>query len=158
MTRTSLLLFQRCYPKAFACHFGPTSGELVSGSDLAEPVWAGLLKWYLPFVVFFALAYVPPVVIFHIAIARLMDCRSGLQMCKDYAVLPRELLAMRMALHSIVDVSLPVGLLHSYMTALEGRMNDLVMRLSVQFLGDEGQERREGPPLPTYVRLISNFD
>ncbi|KAF8593348.1 hypothetical protein BDV93DRAFT_529903 [Ceratobasidium sp. AG-I] len=150
MTRTSLLLFQRCYPKAFACHFGPMSGELVSGSDLAEPVWAGLLKWYLPFVVFFVLAYVPPVVIFHVVIARLMDCR-GLQECYQYPAnsLPRELLAMRMALHSIVDVPLPVGLLHSYMTALEGRMNDLIMRLSVQFLGDDAQARREGPPLPT---------
>lgn len=136
------------------------SGELVSGSDLAEPVWAGLLKWYLPYVIFFVLAYVPPVVIFHVVIARLMDCHGlQLQMCDQYPAnaLPRELLAMRMALHSIVDVPLPVGLLHSYMTALEGRMNDLVVRLSIQFLGDEGQVRREGPPLPTYVPPGSKF-
>ncbi|KAF8607114.1 hypothetical protein BDV93DRAFT_552863, partial [Ceratobasidium sp. AG-I] len=151
MTRTSLLLFQRCYPKVFACHFGPMSGELVSGSDLAEPVWAGLLKWYLPFVLFCVLAYVPLVVIFHVIIARLMDCR-GLQKCYEYPanVLPRALLALRTALHAIVDVPLLVGLLHSYMTALEGRMNDLVVRLSVQFVGDGAQARHDGPALPTY--------
>lgn len=117
------------------------SGEHFSGSDLAKPVWAGLLKWYLPFVVFFVLAYAPPAVIFHIVIARFIGC-YGQRVYKEYIVVFRELLAMRIPLHPLADMPFPVGLLHSYMTALEGRMNDLVMKLSVQFLGDEEQARR----------------
>lgn len=110
------------------------SGVLVAASDLAEPVWAGMLRWYLPFVIIFFLVYIPPMVMFHVYVGRLIECH-GFDACVVWIVAPRELQALRYSLHSVVDVPLPVGLVHAYMTALETQMNVLVVRLSLQFLG-----------------------
>ncbi|KAG9080021.1 hypothetical protein FRC06_007170, partial [Ceratobasidium sp. 370] len=46
-----------------------------------------------------------------------------------------ELVALRLALHSLIDVPLPVGIMHAYTTSLESSMNKLVERLSREFLG-----------------------
>lgn len=145
MTRSSLLLLQRCYPKAFACHLGSMAGELVPGSGLAEPVWAGLITWYLPFVVLFFLLYFPQVVILHgymSTFAEYCNPSSGgesYMSCKLYN-------AFRTAIHAVVDGTLPIGLLHAYMTSLEERMNELVVRLSTQFSAEpKGQQDTTTP-------------
>ncbi|KAG9091739.1 hypothetical protein FRC06_000394 [Ceratobasidium sp. 370] len=41
--------------------------------------------------------------------------------------------ALRFATHGLLDVPLPIGILHAWMTALEIRMNDLVTRLSAEY-------------------------
>ncbi|KAF8607113.1 hypothetical protein BDV93DRAFT_603777 [Ceratobasidium sp. AG-I] len=155
MTRSSLLLMQRCYPSAFACHLGAMSDELVPSSSLAEPVWAGILRWYLPFVILFFLFYIPLLICFHVYIGRLVNCHA-LDDCVQRSVVPRPLSAFLHSLHSIVDVPLPVGLMHAYMTALEQEMNDLVVRLSVRFL-DAAHPAREGAPgaTPPFETLIN---
>ncbi|KAG8678215.1 hypothetical protein FRC08_017970 [Ceratobasidium sp. 394] len=38
-----------------------------------------------------------------------------------------------MAIHGIIDVPLPIGILHAWMTALEVRMNNLVTSLSTEY-------------------------
>ena len=138
MTRSSLLLMQRCYPSGFACHLGAMSVGLVPSSSLAEPVWAGILRWYLPFVILFFLLYIPLLISFHVYIGRAMDCRV-LDTCASAVY--SSVLAFRYSLHSIADVPLPVGLMHAYMTALEEEMNNLVVRLSVRFLNAENPVR-----------------
>ncbi|KAG9091738.1 hypothetical protein FRC06_000393, partial [Ceratobasidium sp. 370] len=76
MTRSSLLLLQRCFPDSFACFMGSASGELVASSDLAEPVWAGLLRWYLPFVIMIFLLYFPLVILGHFIAVNMFACRN----------------------------------------------------------------------------------
>lgn len=132
MTRSFLLLLHRCYPNAFACHLGAMSSELVPASNLAEPVWSGLIKWYLPFVMLFLMLYIPPVVAIHAYMATSVsygdrlgsDGSSG--MLKFYN-------AFRTAIHAIVDAPLPIGIMHAYMTSLEDEMNNVVVRLLTQF-------------------------
>ncbi|KAG8723458.1 hypothetical protein FRC09_003264 [Ceratobasidium sp. 395] len=147
MTRSSLLLLQQCYPTVFACYIGSMSGELVQAADLAEPVWEGLIRWYLPFVLLFFLVYIPFVVLVHMHISNLAMCHR-LTNCAfyqwKYKVYP-EITALRFALHAIIDVPLPTGILHAYMTALESAMNKLVERLSRGFLG--AREERGAVPL-----------
>ncbi|KAG8735303.1 hypothetical protein FRC10_010753 [Ceratobasidium sp. 414] len=109
MTRTSILLLQRCFPNSFACFMGSASGKLTASSELAEPVWAGLIRWYLPFVV---------------TILALYDA---------YWYLSRVTQGLRLATHGIIDVPLPIGILHTWMTTLEVRMNGLVTRLSTEY-------------------------
>lgn len=146
MTRSSLLLMLRCYPSAFACHLGAMSDILIPSSCLAEPVWAGILQWYLPFVAVFFLLYVPPVILFHLYLKMYINCHA-FDACAE-ALMPRWISALRYSLHSILDAPLPVGLMHSYMTALEQRMNELVVRLSAQFLITKGPAS-DGSGLPT---------
>ena len=138
MTRSSLLLMQRCYPSGFACHLGAMSDKLVPSSSLAEPVWAGILRWYLPFVVVFFAIYVPLVILVHAYIALAIDCRI-LDTCAS--TVDSSVSAFRYSLHSIIDVPLPVGLMHAYMTALEEEMNSLVVRLSLRFLNAQDPAR-----------------
>ncbi|KAG9085666.1 hypothetical protein FS749_004242 [Ceratobasidium sp. UAMH 11750] len=138
MTRTSLLLLQRCYPKAFACYLGSLSGELVPASDLIEPVWTGVVRWYLPFVVLFFMAYLPLVVAIHMQLSMFVRCHWQLASCPHFPYDGRPgltVMALRLALHSLIDVPLPTGIMHAYMTALESAMNELVERLSREFLG-----------------------
>jgi hypothetical protein len=150
MTRSSLLLLQRCYPTAFGCHLGAISSGLVPPSVLVEPVWAGLLRWYLPFTIMFFLLYIPLLLLFHTYVGGIMDCQ-----CTFVYTVPRVIIAFRFALHSIIDVPLPVGVMHAYMTALEGHMNNLVARLSVQFLGTRAPGT-DTLPTTTYVIFQSN--
>ena len=91
------------------------SDELVPSSSLAEPVWAGILRWYLPFVVVFFAIYVPLVILVRAYIALAIDCRI-LDTCAS--TVDSSVSAFRYSLHSIIDVPLPVGLMHAYMTAL----------------------------------------
>lgn len=142
MTRSSLLLLQRCFPTSFACYIGSSSGELIASSNLAEPVWAGLLRWYLPFVILIFVLYVPIVAVAHVFFYRMISCRqlvcpmefwgpnSGAGMVTGLSHIMQ---ALRLSVHGILDVPLPVGLLHAWMTALEVTMNDLVVRLSTQY-------------------------
>lgn len=132
MTRSSLLLLHRCYPKAFARHLGPMSGELVPASNLAEPVWAGLIIWYLPFVVLFFLLYITPLVVIHSYMATFFAYGGPLGHDGPYVML-MFFNAFRTAVHAIVDGPLPIGLIHAYMTSLENEMNDVVARLLTQF-------------------------
>ncbi|KAF8707453.1 hypothetical protein RHS03_04425, partial [Rhizoctonia solani] len=127
MTRSSLILLHRCYPAAFACYLGPPSGEMISPSLLAEPVWAGLLRWYLPFVVVFFFAYIPLVILLHGFLWTSLMCLGS---CDQGS---RALTAVAYAVHSIVDVPLPIGIIHSYMTSLEVQINRLVVNISTQF-------------------------
>ncbi|KDN40386.1 hypothetical protein RSAG8_08149, partial [Rhizoctonia solani AG-8 WAC10335] len=127
MTRSSLILLHRCCPAAFACYLGPPSGELISPSLLAEPVWRGLLRWYLPFIVTFFMIYFPLLILLHRFLYMSFDCfitcTTGNKMLR----------AVDYALHSILDVPLPIGLIHSYMTSLEVQTNRLVVNISTQF-------------------------
>ncbi|KAG8736614.1 hypothetical protein FRC10_009131, partial [Ceratobasidium sp. 414] len=113
------------------------SGKLVPASDLMEPVWTGVVRWYLPFVVLFFLAYVPLVVIVHTQITRLTTCLGirGCDPASHYSQSRSELVALRLALHSLIDVPLPIGIMHAYTSSLESSMNKLVERLSREFLG-----------------------
>ncbi|CAE6478098.1 unnamed protein product [Rhizoctonia solani] len=124
MTRSSLILLHRCCPTAFACYLGPPSSELISASLLAEPVWAGLLRWYLPFMVVFFMVYYPLLVLLHQYMAMNLDCAVT---CN------RLLRSVMYALHSILDVPLPIGIIHCYMTSLELQINRLVVDISTQF-------------------------
>jgi hypothetical protein len=139
MTRSSLLLLQRCFPNSFACYVGSASGELIASSDLAEPVWAGLLRWYLPFVITMFTLYFPLVILAHIFLSNMLRCGVPL-VCElppgamvGNSPLSRPIRGLLIATHGIIDVPLPVGLLHAWMTVLEVGMNNLVMRLSTQF-------------------------
>ncbi|CAE6498886.1 unnamed protein product [Rhizoctonia solani] len=135
MTRSSLLLLQRCFPTSFACHMGSTSDELIHASQLAEPIWAGLIKWYLPFAIAIFLLYFPLLVLGHVFLSSIVDCGSSWTCAgKLSADQPRMFVfrALRLALHGM-DIPLPLGLLHAWMTALEVRMNDIVVRLSTQY-------------------------
>ncbi|KAG8715933.1 hypothetical protein FRC08_010017 [Ceratobasidium sp. 394] len=146
MTRTSLLLLQRCYPTAFTCYLGSMSGELVPASDLTEPVWTGVIRWYLPLVVLFFMAYVPVVVVVHLQFTKLTTC-LGIRGCDSkshYYQTRWELAALRFALHSIIDVPLPIGIMHAYTASLELSMSKLVERLSGVFLGT----REDGNVMP----------
>lgn len=116
------------------------SDELVPSSSLAEPVWFGIVRWYLPFVVIFFLAYIPLLVLFHTYVGDLAYCHA-LHSCVEVFVVPKPLSAFLHSLHSILDVPLPVGLMHAYMTALEEEMNELVVRLSARFLTVDGLVR-----------------
>lgn len=107
------------------------SGELMPGSDLAEPVWAGLIKWYLPVVVIFFMLYIPPVVFIHTFLATSVNCGDPLSCAGAFAP-SKAFYAFRMALHAIFDGPLPIGLMHGYMTSLEEEMNELVVRLLMQ--------------------------
>ncbi|KAL5641685.1 hypothetical protein ACGC1H_001979 [Rhizoctonia solani] len=127
MTRSSLILLHRCCPAAFACYLGSPSGELISPSLLAEPVWAGLLRWYLPFVVTFFMIYFPLLILLHRFLYMSFDCFIT---CTTGNKLLR---AVDYALHSVLDVPLPIGLIHSYMTSLEVQVNRLVVNISTQF-------------------------
>ncbi|CAE6496420.1 unnamed protein product [Rhizoctonia solani] len=133
MTRSSLLLLQRCFPTSFTCHMGSTSDGLIHASQLAEPIWAGLLKWYLPFAIGIFLLYFPLLVLGHVLLGNLFDCGSSWE-CMEKLSEPRMVVyrALRLSLHGM-DVPLPLALLHTWMTALEVRMNDLVVRLSTQY-------------------------
>ncbi|KAH7337405.1 hypothetical protein B0J17DRAFT_662843 [Rhizoctonia solani] len=135
MTRSSLLLLQRCFPTSFACYMGSTSDELIHASQLAEPVWAGLIKWYLPFAIAIFLFYFPLLVLGHVFLSGIVDCGSSWTCAAKLTIdQPRIVVfrALRLALHGM-DVPLPLGLLHAWMTSLEVRMNDLVVRLSTQY-------------------------
>ncbi|KAJ1311893.1 hypothetical protein OPQ81_010353 [Rhizoctonia solani] len=103
MTRSSLILLHRCCPTAFACYLGPPSGEPISSALLSEPVWAGLLR--CP------------------NLKCIVVCNTG----------DRLMRAVVYALHSILDVPLPIGIIHSYMTSLEVQVNRLVVNISTQF-------------------------
>ncbi|KAH7345438.1 hypothetical protein B0J17DRAFT_639895 [Rhizoctonia solani] len=127
MTRSSLILLHRCCPTAFACYLGSPSGELISASLLAEPVWAGLLRWYLPFVAAFFMLYYPLLIILHRFLYMSFDCFVT---CNAGNKLLRSVVY---ALHSILDVPLPIGIIHSYMNSLEVQINKLVVNISTQF-------------------------
>ncbi|KAG8696832.1 hypothetical protein FRC09_008240 [Ceratobasidium sp. 395] len=146
MTRSSLLLLQRCFPNSFACFIGATSGELVASSDLAEPIWAGLLRWYLPFVITVLLVYFPLLVLAHYVFGNLLGCQKvwvcpisegpgvdGTMEPIFIWTLSNVSQGLRLGVHGILDVPLPIGLLHAWMTALEIRMNNLVTRLSSEY-------------------------
>ncbi|KAF8597579.1 hypothetical protein BDV93DRAFT_527353 [Ceratobasidium sp. AG-I] len=122
MTRSSLLLLQRCFPTSFACYLGAASGELVPPSELAEPVWAGLLRWYLPFVLAVLMIYLPTVIFTQIVLA-------GTNMGEGSPIID----ALRISAHAIIDIPLPVGFLHTWMTSLEVRINDLVLRIATGY-------------------------
>ncbi|CAE6436179.1 unnamed protein product [Rhizoctonia solani] len=130
MTRSSLLLLQRCFPTSFACYMGSTSDQLVDASQLAEPIWAGLIKWYLPFAIIICLIYFPLLTTGHVLMNGAFDCGTW---CRGNLE-PRVALyrSLRLSLHGM-DVPLPLAILHAWMTALEVRMNELVMRLSAQY-------------------------
>lgn len=68
--------------------------------------------------------------------------------CSPEGSLGKFFTVLRYSLHTILDAPLPVGLMHSYMTALEERMNKLVVRLSGQFLVVD-ESTRSGSALPT---------
>ncbi|CAE6424747.1 unnamed protein product [Rhizoctonia solani] len=140
MTRSSLILLHRCCPAAFACYLGPPSGELISPSLLAEPVWAGLLRWYLPFVVTFFMIYFPLLILLHQFLYMSFDCFIT---CTTGNKLLR---AVDYALHSILDVPLPIGLIHSYMTSLEVQVNRLVVNISTQFFRIRSAPMEPLPP------------
>ncbi|KAJ1301310.1 hypothetical protein OPQ81_003712 [Rhizoctonia solani] len=133
MTRSSLLLLQRCFPTSFSCYIGSTSDQPIHASQLAEPIWAGLLKWYLPFAISIFLLYFPLVILGHVVLDNMFECGSPWT-CAEKPDGPQMVVyrALRLAIHGI-DVPLPLGLLHMWMTSLEVRMNDLVMRLSTQY-------------------------
>ncbi|CAE6409834.1 hypothetical protein ACGC1H_006491 [Rhizoctonia solani] len=131
MTRSSLLLLQRCFPTSFTCHMGSTSAELIHASELAEPIWAGLLKWYLPFASAIFLLYFPLLVTGHLFFNNMLECGKYWE-CEEKLSSMAVSRALRLALHGL-DVPLPLGLLHAWMTSLEVRMNDLVVRLSTQY-------------------------
>ncbi|CAE6456185.1 unnamed protein product [Rhizoctonia solani] len=127
MTRSSLILLHRCCPTAFACYLGSPTGELISAALLAEPVWAGLLRWYLPFVAAFFMIYYPLLIILHRFLYMSFDCFVT---CNAGNKLLRSVVY---ALHSILDVPLPIGIIHSYMNSLEVQINKLVVNISTQF-------------------------
>ncbi|QRV75830.1 transmembrane protein [Ceratobasidium sp. AG-Ba] len=106
MTRSSLLLLQQCFPDSFACFLGSTSGKLISSANLAEPVWAGLVHCAL-----------------HVCQHRRVP--EGMAVSAPAG--------QHLAWHGFTDVPLPVGILHTWMTALELRMNDLVARLFKEY-------------------------
>jgi hypothetical protein len=131
MTRSSLLLLQRRYPEAFECHLGSASSEVTAPSLLAEPVWAGVVRWYLPFVILFFLIYFPLLVMMHTSIYAHLGCSVSMSRnCKATKLVQ----GLRYSLHSILDVPLPVGLVHTYLNSLENSMNTTVMKLSAQFM------------------------
>ncbi|KAF8597578.1 hypothetical protein BDV93DRAFT_547870 [Ceratobasidium sp. AG-I] len=130
MTRSSLLLLQRCFPTSFACYLGSASGELVRHSELAEPVWAGLLRWYLPFVIAVFIIYLPAVIFTQVILA-------GTTKGGGFAD------SLRISAHAIIDIPLPVGLLHAWITSLEVRMNDLVLRIATEYQGILAREDPE---------------
>ncbi|CAE6365704.1 unnamed protein product [Rhizoctonia solani] len=127
MTRSSLILLHRCYPAAFACYLGHPSGEMISSSLLAEPVWAGLLRWYLPFAVVFFFTYIPLLILLHRFIYFSLNCFGT---CNQGT---RWVSAVGYAIHSVLDVPLPIGIIHSYMTSIEVQINRLVVNISTQF-------------------------
>lgn len=136
MTRSSLLLLHRCFPNSFACYMGSTAGDLIPSAELSEPIWAGLLRWYLPFAIVMFLIYFPLVVVVHLVAGNLITC-GRIKVCSaedlgNY-VYRRMVAGFRIAIHGAIDVPLPLGMLHAWMTALEVRMNDLVLRLSTQY-------------------------
>lgn len=145
MTRSSLLLLLQCFPTSFACFLGSSSGELVPASGLAEPVWAGLLHWYLPFVIIILALYIPPIIAAHVILINLLRCKHV--MCPmdiwggaglgigglGQSPLSISLEALRLAAHGLIDVPIPIGILHAWITVLEVRMNGLVSRLSAQY-------------------------
>ncbi|KDN42032.1 hypothetical protein RSAG8_07077, partial [Rhizoctonia solani AG-8 WAC10335] len=131
MTRSSLLLLQRCFPTSFTCHMGSISDEVIHASQLAEPIWAGLLKWYLPFAIAIFFLYFPLLVLGHVFLNSMIDCGNPWE-CLEKPPNMGLSRAFRLALHGM-DVPLPLGLLHAWMTSLEVRMNDLVVRLSNQY-------------------------
>ena len=106
------------------------TGKPIPGSELAEPVWTGLIEWYLPFVVLFFLVYIPLVGVIHYLMGTVVSygepSKSG-----GYHLLYN---AFRTAMHPIFDGPLPIGVIHAYMTSLEEEMNDLIVRLLTQFL------------------------
>ncbi|CAE6426524.1 unnamed protein product [Rhizoctonia solani] len=124
MTRSSLLLLQTCYPHSFECYLGGALGEAVTPSFLAEPVWTGLIRWYLPFAMIFLLVYMCLLVITDYLISGHFA----------FSVELRAVYGLRLALHYGFDLPLPLGLLHTYMNSLEIAANTIVMNLSTQFL------------------------
>lgn len=135
MTRSSLLLMQRCYSSAFACFLGTTSDTLIHPSALAQPIWAGLLRWYLPFVVLFFLSYISLLMMSYHLIWYTVGCIDDRYIFRSNAChLSRATMAIVYAMHSLLDAPLPVGMMHAYMTTLEVAMNKLVVDLSSQFL------------------------
>lgn len=136
MTRSSLILLQRCYPHAFACYLGAVSDILIPGSALAEPVWAGMLRWYLPFALAFFLTYIPLIVALSYYIWQTMSCvETHGARCPSSS---RMFSAFKSAMHAVLDVPFPIGLMHAYMTSLEVSMNKLIVNLSVQFSTIQG--------------------
>ena len=145
MTRSSLLLLLRCFPTSFACHLGSASGNLVPASDFAEPIWAGLLRWYLPFVLVILAFYIPPIIAAHVVVINLLRCKDI--MCPLHfwggaelgvgglgpSPLSVALESLRLAAHGLIDVAIPIGILHACITVLEVKMNDLVSKLSVRY-------------------------
>jgi hypothetical protein len=135
MTRSSLLLLQRCFPTSFSCYMGSISDQLIDASQLAEPIWAGLIRWYIPFAIIICLIYFPLLTTGHVFLDELFDCgiwctgNINLEETQPRLVIYR---ALRLASHGM-DVPLPLGILHAWMTALEVRMNELVMKLSNQY-------------------------
>lgn len=135
MTRSSLLLLQRCHPSAFACYLGEMSDELTPASVLAEPVWAGLMRWYLPFIGLFFLVYFSLLMTFYNALAPSRGCWSARSFLADATCNShRWIRALGHAVHSVLNVPVPVGAMHVYMTSLEVEMNKLVVNISTQFL------------------------
>ncbi|KAG9074785.1 hypothetical protein FS749_013624 [Ceratobasidium sp. UAMH 11750] len=144
MTRSSILLLQRCFPNSFACFMGSASGKFIASSELAEPDWAGLVRWYLPFVITMFALYLPLVTFAHCMVANAFACQK-IRVCPVHiwsigsiywdglVSLPRVTQGLRAATHGIVDVPLPIGILHAWMTALEVRMNNLVTSLSTEY-------------------------
>ncbi|CAE6533106.1 unnamed protein product [Rhizoctonia solani] len=133
MTRSSLLLLQRCYPHAFECYLGGTSSEPIDSSSLAEPVWTGLVRWYLPFAALFMSVYLFLLVTTYY----LMSAQF------TFSTHTRVAYGARYALHYGFDVPLPLGFIHAYMNSLETSANTIVVNLSAQFL-----IMRDGNPSP----------
>ncbi|KAF8598767.1 hypothetical protein BDV93DRAFT_526576 [Ceratobasidium sp. AG-I] len=45
--------------------------------------------------------------------------------------------ALRLAAHGLIDLAIPIGMLHACITVLEVRLNDLVSKLSIRYHGLE---------------------
>ncbi|QRV85044.1 transmembrane protein [Ceratobasidium sp. AG-Ba] len=151
MTRSSLLLLQQCYPSAFACYLGDMTGELVPASELAEPIWAGVVRWYWFFIALFFMVYIPLVVGLHSFLAG--GCALGTCWHRSISA---HLDALKLAVHGLVDVPLPVGIMHAYMSSIESVMNGLVGRLSAEFLGLRESQSEDAEPLSEPFGLFCN--
>ncbi|KAG8703798.1 hypothetical protein FRC09_003936 [Ceratobasidium sp. 395] len=76
---------------------------------------------------------------------RLESCIEG--SCVMYPA-PEGLASLRTALHALIDVPLPIGMIHAYLTSLELSMNGLVGRLSREFFqAQESEGSAVEPPI-----------
>ncbi|KAG9100186.1 hypothetical protein FRC06_004461 [Ceratobasidium sp. 370] len=80
---------------------------------------------------------------FHVYVGGLMDYQGSMGYGES-----RVIISFRFALHSIIDVPLPLGVVHAYMTALEQKMSRLVDALAAQFLSAEAALNLSNAPSP----------